>query len=84
MTHDPFCPVRIDSDAVCQCDLIRRVVLRTEMEDIGDVIRDDRQRTALAWQTRDWPLITEKVQGRSVLGTAQAVTDWLWSRVDPG
>lgn len=88
MVHDPFCPVRVfhhpggSSELDCQCDLIRRVIQRTEMEDVGDVIRADRRRTAEAWQFGAWTRITKKVQDRDVIGTAQVVTNWLWERVD--
>ena len=37
----------------------------------------DAARIARRWQTVDWPLLTEHVANGSVVGAAQAVTDWL-------
>ena len=49
----------------CRCDLI-------------DIVRaDERERLARAWSWKDWPILTQSVKAGSVIGAAQAVTDWL-------
>ena len=48
--------------------------------DVEAIRADEREQIALAWQIKDWPIITKSVKAGSVIGAAQVVTDWLRGR----
>ena len=53
------------------------VLLHDAYRMVADARADERERIAQTWQTRDWPIITEAVKAKSIIGAAQVVTDWL-------
>lgn len=74
LEHDELCPIPVEQrmpDAVycLWCEVLMKARIDTRLA--------ERERITLAWQWRDWPLITESVRRGEVIGAAQAVTDWL-------
>lgn len=57
-------------------DLIRSLV-ENRNADTEEIRARERERIAQAWSEKDWPLLTPYVKNGSVIGAAQAVTDWL-------
>lgn len=58
-----------------------RVPLARAVDAVEALARaDEREKIARQWQWNDWTLLTPHVKKGSVIGAAQAVTDWLRSK----